>query len=330
MRKAALIFIFSVIIAVGIPAFAATYLWIQMTDLYKGYGTTEQFVDIPRGASVSDIGARLADAGVIRDTTVFRAAVWWLGHSRALKAGEYRFNRPVSASDVVEILARGDVYTRRVTFPEGLTITEMADIYESRGFGPARAFVEAAHDPTPIRELDPDARDLEGYLFPETYTLPRDTKPSALVAMMVDRFRATCDDSCRLKAEEQGMTLRQLVTLASLVEKETGKADERPLVAVVYRNRLKIGMPMQADPTVIYALAKRGRYDGNLRREDLALASPYNTYKYPGLPPGPIASPGNASLDAALSPSDETFLYFVSRNDGSHVFASSLAGTSIR
>jgi UPF0755 protein len=145
---------------------------------------------------------------------------------------------------------------------------------------------------------------------------------------MVDRFRIVYDDRLRARAESQGLTTRQVVTIASLVEKETGKADERPIVAAVYRNRVKIGMAMQADPTIVYALEKAHRYNGNIRREDLALESPYNTYKYPGLPPGPIASPGKASVEAVLFPAAVPYLYFVSRNDGSHVFAETWRSTT--
>ena len=143
--------------------------------------------------------------------------------------------------------------------------------------------------------------------------------------MMVNRFRAAYSEALQAQALEQGLTTRQVVTLASLVEKEKGKEEERPLVAAVYRNRMRIGMAMQADPTIVYALQKGGKYDGNIRREDLAMESPYNTYKHPGLPPGPIASPGEASLRAALNPADVKYLYFVSRNDGSHAFAETLA-----
>jgi UPF0755 protein len=142
---------------------------------------------------------------------------------------------------------------------------------------------------------------------------------------MTDRFRATYTDDLRRRAQAQGLTTRQIVSLASLIEKETGKSEERPLVAAVYRNRLKIGMGLQADPTVVYALQKARRYDGNIRRADLAFDSPYNTYRYPGLPPGPIAAPGKASLEAALMPASVAYLYFVSRNDGSHVFSETLA-----
>jgi UPF0755 protein len=217
------------------------------------------------------------------------------------------------------------VYGRRITFPEGLTIQEMGAIYQAREFGPARDFVAAARNAALIRDLDPEAPDLEGYLFPETYAVPRGTPAARLIAMMVDRFRATYTAELQQRAAAQPLTTRQVVTLASLVEKETGKGEERPLVAAVYRNRLKIGMGMQADPTVVYALQKAGTYNGNIRREDLAIDSPYNTYRHAGLPPGPIASPGKAALEAALAPADVDYLYFVSRNDGSHVFAATLS-----
>jgi UPF0755 protein len=222
-------------------------------------------------------------------------------------------------------LVRGEVFARRLTFPEGLTIAEMAEVFESRGFGTAAQFLEAASDASAIKELDPVSTNLEGYLFPETYALPRGTPASRLVEMMVERFLSVFDERLRGLAQEQGLTTRQVVTLASLVEKETGQASERPLVAAVYRNRLKIGMGLQADPTVVYALRLAGRYDGNIRRQDLAIDSPYNTYRYPGLPPGPIAAPGAASLEATLTPADVDYLYFVSRNDGSHAFARTLS-----
>jgi UPF0755 protein len=206
-----------------------------------------------------------------------------------------------------------------------LTIRDMARIYEAREFGKAVDFIKASGDASLIRDLDAEAPDLEGYLFPETYTLPRGTPASKLIALMVGRFRAAYPEELQARAREQGMTTRQVVALASLIEKETGKEEERPLVAAVYRNRMKLGMGMQADPTIVYALQQAGRYDGNIRREDLAIDSPYNTYRHAGLPPGPIASPGAASLKAALAPADVKYLYFVSRNDGSHVFAETLA-----
>lgn len=324
MRTAALIFIFIVVFAVGVPVLAGTMMWVRITDPYKGYAA-EQFVDVPRGATTADIGTRLINGGVVRDRWTFRAALWWTGRSRTLKAGEYRFDRPMTAVDVVEKIARGDVYTRRITFPEGLTVRDMAAIYENAGFGSAGSFSAAANDVSFVKDLDPQAGDLEGYLFPDTYALPRDMPPTPLIRVMVDRFRSEYTEDLRRDAEISELTTRQVVTLASLIEKETARDEERPLVAAVYRNRLRLGIPLQADPTVVYALQKAGRYTGNIRREDLSIASPYNTYQRPGLPPGPIAAPGRASLQAAVRPAPVRHLYFVSRNDGSHVFADTLA-----
>ena len=261
---------------------------------------------------------------MIRDALTFRAALWMSHQGRHLKAGEYRFDRAMTPFEVIDKLARGDVYVITVTFPEGQTIAEMAKIFEAHGVGTAASFVQAAKDAALIRDLDPVAKDLEGYLFPETYALPRRTDATKLIAMMVARFKKVLTPELRDAAAARSLSVRQMVTLASIVEKETAKADERPLVAAVYTTRLRIGMPLQCDPTVIYGLTKAGRYDGNIHKEDLSFDSPYNTYRYPGLPPGPIASPGRASLDAAVHPADADYLYFVSRNDGSHEFARTL------
>ncbi len=300
-------------------------LWGRVHEPFKGYTATEQFVNIPPGTGTDEIGRRLVERGVVRNILIFRAALWWTARTRNLKAGEYRFAEAMSASQVVDQLARGEVFPRRITFPEGLTIVDMARIYESRGFGPAADFVRAADDTSEIADLDAEARDLEGYLYPETYAIPRGTPASKLIELMVARFRGALTEDLKAGAGAQGLTTRQVVTLASLVEKETAREEERKLVAAVYRNRMKLGMGMQADPTVIYALQKAGKYNGNLRRVDLEIESPYNTYKYAGLPPGPIASPRKASLEAALAPADVPYIYFVSRNDGTHVFASTLA-----
>ncbi|MBI4888837.1 MAG: endolytic transglycosylase MltG [Acidobacteria bacterium] len=324
MRTAAAVLLVLVMLCAA-AAIGGLALSARVHEPYKAFEAAGRFVDLPPGTTTAAIGRRLVDAGVVRDMVTFRAALWWTGRSQSLQAGEYLFDRAASAVDVIERLARGDVYTRRITFPEGLTLREMSRIYESRGFGPAGEFLAAAREGSLVRDLDADARDLEGYLFPETYALARDTPARRLIAMMVDRFRATYIDQLHGRADAGGLTARQVVTLASLVERETARPDERPLVAAVYRNRLKIGMPLQADPTVVYALQQAGRYDGNIRRQDLSLDSPYNTYRYPGLPPGPIAAPGKLSLEAALMPASVAYLYFVSRNDGSHVFARTFA-----
>jgi UPF0755 protein len=227
--------------------------------------------------------------------------------------------------EVIAKIARGDVFVITLTFPEGLSVAEMASIVESHGLDSATAFAAAASDPAAIRTLDPSARTLEGYLFPETYRLGRKTDASRLVQLMVERVTQVITPELRGEAEKVGLSIHQLVTLASLVEKETARAEERPIVAAVYLNRFRIGMLLQCDPTVVYALQAVGKYSGKLHHDDLAYDSPYNTYRYAGLPPGPIAAPGKASLEATVHPADVDYLYFVSRNDGSHEFATTLA-----
>ena len=314
-------FVFLLLLVAGA---AVGFVYMRVNQPYRGFEGTEQFVDIPSGAGSIAIGDRLIEAGVIRDRTTFRTAVWMSGKGRQLKAGEYRFDRAMTPFEVIDKVARGDVFVVHVTFREGLTMTEMAKVFESEGLGTAVAFMQAAKDPAPIRELDPAAKDLEGYLFPETYALPRRADATKLVRQMVAAFQRAFPPSLIEAAASDNLTPRQIVTLASIVEKETAKAEERRIVAGVYRNRLRIGMPLQCDPTVIYALERAGKFTGNLRRDDLMFDSPYNTYRYPGLPPGPIASPGKAALEAAAKPAAVDYVYFVSRNDGSHEFARTL------
>jgi UPF0755 protein len=317
-------FFLFVLFLIVVAGAAAVVMYQRVNQSYRGYAGAEQFVEIPPGSSSLTIGDRLVDAGVIRDRMTYRLALWMSGDARRLKAGEYRFDKEMTPFEAIDKIARGDVYVIHLTFPEGLTIAEMGKIFDSHGLGDAAAFVDAAKNAALIHDLDPAARDLEGYLFPETYALPRKTDAGKLVQMMVTRFEHVFTPELRQAAASRNLSVRQAVTLASIVEKETARPDERPLIAAVFTNRMKIGMALQTDPTVIYALQRAGGYSGNLRREDLSLDSPYNTYRYPGLPPGPIASPGSGSLEAAVHPADAEFLYFVSRNDGSHAFARSL------
>jgi UPF0755 protein len=320
MKKLAFL-VLLILIAVGA---AGVWIYLRIGEPYRGYQAAEQFVEIPAGAGSRTIGDHLVEAGIVRDATSFRVGLYLSGKGRHLQAGEYRFDRAMTPMQVIDKLARGDVYVITITFPEGLTMAEMGKIFEAHELGPASAFATAARDPSPMKALDAAARDLEGYLFPETYRLQRHTDASRLVRQMTDRFEHVFTPELRQAAAVNGLTVRQAVTLASIVEKETSRPEERPIVAAVYENRLRIGMALQCDPTVIYALDRAGKYTGNLRRDDLAFDSPYNTYRYPGLPPGPIASPGRASLEAAVHPAQVDFLYFVSRNDGSHEFARTL------
>jgi UPF0755 protein len=287
-------------------------------------GDPPQPLVVAQGAGVLDIGRQLEQLGLVRHPEVFRAYVLTRGETGRLRAGEYSLEGTMSLEQIVDKLVRGDIVRHTVTFPEGTNLEDMARLAALKGI-PAEAFLAAARDPAPIRDLDPEAKDLEGYLFPDTYDLPRGPDAGAqLVARMARRFRTVITPDLP-QVGPSGRTLRQIVTLASIVETETARPEERPRVAAVFLNRLHRRMPLQTDPTVIYALRKAGTWDGNIRREDLDVDSPYNTYRYPGLPPGPIASPGRASLKAALHPAEGRELYFVSRNDGSHQFSETLA-----
>ncbi len=296
----------------------------RIATAYRDYPGEEVFMDVEPGDSTQIIAERLVAAGVVPDAWTFRLAVWQSGRERDLQAGEYQFRGPMSPLDVVQKIATGQVVLHTITFPEGLTIREMAAIFDMSDFGSGDQFLAEAGRAELIHDLDPTATDLEGYLFPETYSLPRDASAGDLVTSMVAQFRHTFDAGLQTEAARQDRTVREVVTLASLIQKETGSDAEHAVVSAVYNNRLRIGMGLQCDPTVIYALERDGLYDGNLTRENLQYDSPYNTYRYAGLPPGPIASPGRAVLEATLHPADVSYLYFVSRNDGTHEFANTL------
>ena len=320
MRRALLVLLLLLLLAGGLGA----WWWIETRFPVRSASQAPQALVVEPGQGALEIGASLQALGLVRHPQVFRLHVLARGDGGRLRTGEYALEGEMSLDQIVDKLVRGDVVRRPITFPEGRDIGEMAQIAAGQGID-AAAFREAAKDVSLIRDLDPEAKDLEGYLFPDTYDLTRrPDAASVLVKRMVQRFRdALRPEMGALSAS--GLDLREVVTLASVVEEETARPDERPRIAAVFRNRLKRGMPLQTDPTVIYAMKRAGRYNGNIRRTDLEIDSPYNTYRYPGLPPGPIASPGLASLQAALRPADTQDLYFVSRNDGSHYFSRTLA-----
>ena len=305
-------------------AFAWQELLARIETPHPGIAASGVFVEIAPGDSVAAIARQLVAAGIVADEWTFRFAARRSGRDRDLQAGEYFFDAPVSPLAAMSKIADGRVHLRPITFPEGLTLPEMAAIVEAKGLGSAAAFAAAASRTPLIADLDPEATDLEGYLFPETYSLPRHATVDELVEVMVAQFRAVFDEDLRARAAAGGLSVREAVTLASIIQRETGSGAEHALVSAVFNNRLRIGMPLQSDPTVIYALERAGRYDGNLTRSNMQVDSPYNTYRYGGLPPGPIAAPGGDVLGAALQPADATYLYFVSRNDGTHAFANTL------
>jgi UPF0755 protein len=292
------------------------------------FGSSEEkLVEIPAGTGPHQVVRLLAKAGALSDEQVAWRYLRWLKRDRrTFKAGEYGFAGPLPPDQVFERLYRGEVKLHQVTIPEGLRLEEIAALVEEAGLGRADALLALMRDPAFAKEEGVPASNLEGFLFPDTYSFPRDPKPRAVLSAMVARF----NEAWR-SAEAQrlaGLLLSELeaVTLASIVEKETGRPEERPRISCVFHNRLRLGMRLQTDPTVMYASMLRhgGRWSQTITRSDLAAEHPYNTYTVKGLPPGPIASPGAAALEAALHPAECNDLYFVSRNDGTHEFCPDL------
>jgi UPF0755 protein len=306
-------------------ALGARVWWRVETEAPLDASPTELVV--PQGASLLAISEQLASAGLIKRPWSFALLVRLRGDDARMKAGRYRLVGPFSMLDIEQKIAEGDVERRQVTFPEGRNLFEMAEIADKAGLA-SEKFLAAAKDPAPIADIDPEAKTLEGYLFPETYELKDGSSERSLIVEMTRVARTVFEEfgltSAGRVVAGMPLTLRQIVTLASIVELETAAPEERPRIAAVFFNRLKMGMPLQTDPTVIYALKLEGRYDGNLRKVDLSSESPYNTYRFPGLPPGPIGSAGRSAIKAVLAPEATDALYFVSRNNGTHVFSKTL------
>ena len=305
-------------IGVVVLAAAAAAGWCgwRLTRPYQGF-SGETFVEFPRGTGSRALAASLAEAGVVRSRWDFLLARL-LSPMRRLRAGEYRFDRPASPIEVFDRIARGDVFYYTLAVPEGKNMFDIAAEAANLRIFTAAQFLEAARDPALIRDLDPAAPTLEGYLFPSTYRVGRHTTPAALCRMMTAQFREAWS---RL---DSSASPHRTVTLASLVEKESKLPAERPMVAAVFLNRLRLGMTLDCDPSTIYAALLDERYRGTIHRSDLESGNPYNTYRHAGLPPGPISNPGLDAMRAVLAPADTDALYFVLRPDGSgaHQFSS--------
>ena len=283
---------------------------------------------VGRGSTAETVANRLEASGIVGDRRVFLRGVARDELGSRLQAGLYRFEGALTPVEVITRIVEGQVATYPVTVPEGLDLHATAAVLAGQGAGDVDAllavFSDAAVAERLIGDLDPDAEDLEGYLFPSTYRLPPEAGPERVTAVLVGQFRALWTERRRARAEGLDRSLREIATLASIVEKETGSPDERALIASVFWNRLARGMRLQSDPTVLFAMRRAGDTGNNIRRRDLDIDSAYNTYRNRGIPPGPIASFGIAALDAVLSPAETDFLYFVSRNDGTHEFNRSL------
>jgi UPF0755 protein len=280
--------------------------------------------EVEDGSSATQIAEALYSQGIISQKWPFLWGYRMFFASHSLKAGEYALPVPLSSKQVLERLIAGQVHLYSFTIAEGLTRMETAEHLGATGFVDAAKFLEVTADPAQILEWDPEAQDLEGYLFPETYRIPKGASEETIVAAMTAQFKHVFLEEWRERAKELGMSVREIVILATLIEKETSKPEERAMVSAVFHNRLRIKMKLDCDPTIVYALKQIGQYTGRLLYKDLKYDSPYNTYLYNGLPPGPIANPGRAALEAALYPADVDYFYFVSRNDGSHKFSKTL------
>jgi UPF0755 protein len=303
---------------------AGGFVAFRMMAPYQGFAG-ETFVEFPRGTSTDGIADRLAAAGVVRSRWDFLLARA-VERGRLLQAGEYRFNRAASPLEVFSRIARGDVFYYTLVVPEGQNMFDIAQSAGSLGLFSANAFLAAARNPAMIRDLDPNALTLEGYLFPDTYRLSRHATPDSVCRMMTAKFREVWHT---LEAKTPANTnLHDVVTLASMIEREAKLPQERPLIAAVFTNRLRLGMKLDCDPTTIYAALLESRYRGTIYRSDLDSGNPYNTYRHTGLPPGPIANPGADSLRAALAPARSDALYFVAKPDasGAHQFSNTLDG----
>ena len=305
------------LVIAGYLAFKVATFWYTPAEK----GGREVVVQIPGGSSLLSASWLLADSEVIRSVKPFVFMVKLRGQADRIQAGELMFRTDMTPAEVMEVLTRGKAVTYQVTIPEGYNMYQVASILAAKGLVKEERFLALSRDPEFCRSLEVPGDTLEGFLFPDTYSWPKGLSEEEVLSQMVARYKKVFTEDMRRRAREMGMTELEVVTLASIIEKETGLPEERPLVSAVFHNRLKRAIPLCSDPTVIYGLDD---FDGNITREDLTRETPYNTYLIQGLPPGPISNPGRSSIWAALYPAPVKYLYFVSRNDGSHHFSTNL------
>ncbi len=320
-RRGRRIFLLVALLAAG--AGATAYLWVRAPRLPGS--TARVVVEFPIGTPTRQIFHTLAGRGIVR--YALPAEVYYRVFRRAapLRAGEYALSPGDSLDRTIDLLESGEVVRHTVVVPEGLTNAECFGLFLVQGIGSEQGFRRASREMDLFPGAPSGTSDLEGFLFPDTYVVTRSTPTREVLTPMIENFRRHFTPELARRASALGLSVRQAVTIASLVEKETSVAGERPHVAAVYLNRLKVGMRLQCDPTVIYALQKLGRWTGRLHRSELEIDSPYNTYLYGGLPPGPICNPGAAALEAAVTPAPSGDLYFVARGDGGHYFSRTYA-----
>ncbi len=290
---------------------------------FKGFEKSIK-LEIPGGSTVTKIARILKEKKIIPNYLYFKIYYKLFYSGSFFKTGEYDFTKPLTTKQIIQKLIKGDVVLYKVTIKEGMTVDEtISYLVFNYGLDREKLF-KISYDTSLISEFDDKADNLEGYLFPETYMISKGTTPKELFKAMIDNFKHSFSESYRIRADELDMSVREVLTLASLIEKETSFREERFLISSVFHNRLRIGMPLGCDPTIIYALKKSGEWDGNIRWKDLKMDSPYNTRINKGLPPGPICSPGIHSIEAALFPENTKYLYFVAKNSKTHYFSKNL------
>jgi len=307
-------------VALGVAAYQ-TIRWAEGPAIPAEQHPPSKVVVIPDGSTFQHVATQLEREGLIRSSIFFVYFGKFQSADRKVHAGEYELNPGMTPGEILTMLLNGHVLLHSLTIPEGLTFVQIAELASQDGFTDRAEFLRLAKDRTFVESLGIKAETLEGYLYPDTYKFPRGIKTREVLVAMVEQLRQVVGPDLLARMQELHMTLHEVLTLASVIEKETGSGSERPEISSVFHNRLKKHIPLQSDPTVIYGLPS---FDGNLHKKDLSSPSPYNTYLVQGLPPGPIANPGIQAIRATLYPSNSQFLYFVSRNDGTHHFSATL------
>jgi UPF0755 protein len=318
------------LLLIGIPLFlivcAASGLFIDLqiyADKPAQVGSSHEVViNVSQGQSVKTTANMLYQESIVKSPLKLVWIARLEGYDKRLKAGEYLFSAGMSPRQILEIMVKGEVKLHKLTVPEGYNTYQIADLVAQAEFASKADFIRAATDAALVHKMGLDAETFEGYLFPDTYYFPKDVSVEKIISTMIQRFQAIFVPAWRERAKHLGFTVNQVVTLASIIEKETGAPFERALISSVFHNRLKRKMRLESDPTVIYGIQN---FTGNLTRKHLKTTTPYNTYQIRGLPAGPIANPGRASLEAALYPEETAYIYFVSKKDSTHYFSTNLA-----
>ncbi len=307
-----------VLCVVVIAALFLLYDMIKYAKTPAGFDKTLKVLTVGSGEGFNVTIANLSEEGIIKNPVKFRFLALIKRYDTKIKAGEYALSSSMPPAVILDMMVRGKTYLHKVTIPEGYNLRQIAAVMSDAGFGTAEDFIKKATDPSFVSNQGIDAESLEGYIYPDTYYFPKDESVENIVSAMVERLWSVFKPEWKERAKELGFSIHQIITLASIIEKETGDKNERELISAVFYNRLKKGMRLETDPTVIYGVKN---FNGNITRKHLSAKNPYNTYQIEGLPPGPIASPGYESIKASLYPAETAYIFFVSKNDGTHYFS---------